>query len=200
MTVRATPPPSPASDAWRLQARRPDGSVVVTSSPYPNSRAADEALDFVGVLSVFAGDPGRTGPVTDTTLPADRACDCLARGTACHHFEVEGRDTRGPTGGVIAAARSASDPVGTDTNRSGRPSPSVAGPSSGDSRLGCVGGRRCRSLRRLLILAGVVGAAPSVIAVAVGGSPPTHLPYAAVAPAVIVSLWMRHVRGHRPDR
>ena len=89
-------PPLSAPGDWRLQARRFDGYVVVTSRPYPAYPSADGALDFVGSLSALAGDPQRTGRVKDTTLPDDRVCDCRSLGAACLHFELDGPDTRGP--------------------------------------------------------------------------------------------------------
>ena len=95
VTVRVTPPPPSAPNTWRLQARRSDGYVVVTSLPYPTYPSADSALDFVGALSVLAGDPERTGRVKDTTQPTDRVCDCRSLGAACLHFEIDDPDTRG---------------------------------------------------------------------------------------------------------
>lgn len=98
-TLRVKPPPSPESDVWRLQARRADGYVLATSLPYPSQQAAAEALDFLGALSVLAGDPARTGRVRDTTSDADRTCSCLTLGADCLHYETAEPDTRGPARG-----------------------------------------------------------------------------------------------------
>ncbi|MDE0171390.1 MAG: hypothetical protein OXS29_18085 [bacterium] len=94
-TLRIKPPPSPESDVWRLQARRADGYVLATSLPYPSQQAAAEALDFVGALSVLAGDPARAGRVRDTTSDADRTCSCLTLGADCLHYETAEPDTLG---------------------------------------------------------------------------------------------------------
>lgn len=96
MTVQVVSPPPSVPGDWRLQARRSDGYVVVTSRPYLAYPSADGALDFVGSLSALAGDPQRTGRVKDTTLPGDRGCDCRSLRAACLHFELDDPDTRGP--------------------------------------------------------------------------------------------------------
>ena len=69
LTVGVVASPTSAAQRWRLQATRPDGSAVVTSRPYPSYEAADAALDFVGVLSVLAGDPAQAGRVITSTTP-----------------------------------------------------------------------------------------------------------------------------------
>ena len=95
LTVGVMAPPTSAAQRWRLQATRPDGSAVVTSRPYPSYEAADAALDFVGVLSVLAGDPAQAGRVITSTTPNDLVCDCRSLGAACLHFQIEDPDTRG---------------------------------------------------------------------------------------------------------
>ena len=95
MTVSVLSPGSTSSGDWRLEARRSDGYLVVTSRPYPTYPSADGALDFVGSLSALAGDPQRTGRVEDTTQPDDRICDCRSLRQACLHFEVDAPDHRG---------------------------------------------------------------------------------------------------------
>ena len=95
-TVRVCPPPEKAPDAWRLQATRPDGSVILTSLPYPTDQAATEALAFVGALAAFTGDPARTGRVRDTTQRGDRTCDCHSIAAECRHYKIADPDTRGP--------------------------------------------------------------------------------------------------------
>ena len=97
-TVRVRQPPQ-ASGAWRLQATRPDGSVIVTSLPYRDAPEARESLAFLGVLCMFAGDTTRTGRVRETTQPGDQTCDCRTLGADCHHYEVEGPARRGPEPG-----------------------------------------------------------------------------------------------------
>ena len=96
LTVRIKAPPPSDPQRWRLQATRPNGSVLVTSRPYPTYQAADAALDFVGTLSVLAGDPAQTGRVIASTTLADLVCDCRSLGVVCLHFEIEDPDTRGP--------------------------------------------------------------------------------------------------------
>ena len=95
LTVGVMASPTSAAQRWRLQATRPDGSAVVTSRPYPSYEAADAALDFVGVLSVLAGDPAQAGRVITSTTPNDLVCDCRSLGAACLHFQIEDPDTRG---------------------------------------------------------------------------------------------------------
>ena len=67
-TLRVLPPPHP-SGGWRLQTTRPDQSVIITSSPYPDAAVAQTAAAFLGVLHVFAGDTTRTGQVRATPHP-----------------------------------------------------------------------------------------------------------------------------------
>ena len=98
-TVRIKPPPTPQSDVWRLQARRSGGDVLATSPSHPSRQAAADALEFVGALSVLAGDPARAGRVRDTTSDADRTCSCLTLGANCLHYETTNPDTRGPDRG-----------------------------------------------------------------------------------------------------
>lgn len=90
-TVRVRPPAHPCS-VWRLQATRPDGSVIITSLPYRNAAEARAALAFLGVLHVFAGDTARTGQVRGTTHPGDQICDCHTLGEDCRNHEVERPD------------------------------------------------------------------------------------------------------------
>ena len=102
-TVRIRPPTNKAPNAWRLQARRPDRTIIRTSLAYPTCEAADAALDYLGTLAVMAGAPDRTGRVKDTTLAADRECCCRTPDERCLHFEIDkrhpqetDRDYRGP--------------------------------------------------------------------------------------------------------
>ena len=99
VTVRVLPPPSSAAGVWRLQAGHPRGYVMATSRSYPTRQAAAGALDFLGTLSVLAGDPKRTGQVKGTTLPTDLVCDCQQLGAACLHFETANSDARRPGSG-----------------------------------------------------------------------------------------------------
>ncbi|MDE0170119.1 MAG: hypothetical protein OXS29_11450 [bacterium] len=85
-TVRVLPRPHPSS-VWRLQATRPDGSVIITSFPYRAAAEAKATLEFLGVLHVFAGDTERTGQVRVTTHPGDQICDCHTLGEDCRHIE-----------------------------------------------------------------------------------------------------------------
>ena len=95
-TVRIRPPTAKAPTAWKLQARRPDGTVIRTSLPYPTREAADRALDYLGTLTAMAGAPDRAGPVKDTTLGRDRECACQTLGAHCLHFEIDDPHTRKP--------------------------------------------------------------------------------------------------------
>ena len=99
-TVRVCPPPEKAPHAWRLQATRPGGSVILTSLPYPTGQAATEAMAFVGALTAHTGDPARTGWVRDTTQPADRTCDCQSLGAECLHYKTVDPDDRSPDRGL----------------------------------------------------------------------------------------------------
>ena len=83
----------------RPSAGHPRGYVMATSRSYPTRQAAAGALDFLGTLSVLAGDPKRTGQVKGTTLPTDLVCDCQQLGAACLHFETANPDARRPGSG-----------------------------------------------------------------------------------------------------
>ena len=85
-TVRVRAPAHP-SGVWRLQAARPNGSVIITSLPYRDAAEARAALAFLGVLHVFAGDTARTGQVRATTHPGDQTCDCHTLAQDCRHIE-----------------------------------------------------------------------------------------------------------------
>lgn len=67
-TLRVLPSPHP-SGGWWLQATRPDRTVIITSSLYRDTTTARAAAALIGVLHVFAGDTGRTGPVRATPHP-----------------------------------------------------------------------------------------------------------------------------------
>ena len=95
-TVRVLIPTDQTPHIWRLQATRPDRSVVRTSLPYPTPHTALNAMAFLGTLTALAGDPTRTGRVRDTTQPADLACNCPSPETACHHYTIDTPDHRTP--------------------------------------------------------------------------------------------------------
>lgn len=78
---------------WRLQARRPTGYVLVTSTAYPDAASVSRARDFLGSLSALARGPSIKGPLRDTTSAADRERDCHTP-AACRHFPDP--DTREP--------------------------------------------------------------------------------------------------------
>ena len=76
-----------------------DFALAVANAAHPSQQAAAEALEFVGAVSVLAGDPARTGRVRDTTSDADRTCSCLTLGADCPHYETADPDTRRPDRG-----------------------------------------------------------------------------------------------------
>ena len=99
VTVRVLHTQREANHTWRLQARHPDGSVLATSHPYPDREQIDHARDFLGLLSVLAGNPAIEGRVRDTTSAADRDCDCYLP-SACRHFpDPDARDPDPPERG-----------------------------------------------------------------------------------------------------
>ena len=93
VTVRVLHSEWAGKQIWRLQARHPDGSVLATSFPYPDREQIDHARDFLGVLSVLAGNPAIEGQLRDTTSEADRDCACYLLAD-CGHFPDQ--DTRDP--------------------------------------------------------------------------------------------------------
>ena len=92
-------PSARAPNAWKLQARRPDRSVIRTSLPYPSYEAASGALDYLAALAAIAGPPERAGRVRDTTLESDRPCVCQPP-QRCLHFALADPDCRGPSLGL----------------------------------------------------------------------------------------------------
>lgn len=92
VTVRVSRSERAGDPMWRLQARHPNWAVLATSLPYPDQAQADSARDFLGILSVLAGDPVIEGWVRDATSATERDCDCYSPQVCLHFPDLDTRE------------------------------------------------------------------------------------------------------------